>query len=1525
MEELRQWNGQKFQRIEECVHDRFAQQVQVQPNEAAITAWDAEFTYTELDQASSRLAYYLRNSFGVGPNVFVPLCFEKSAWTTVSMLAVLKAGGACVSLDPSHPGPRLRSIIDDLNAKLVLVGSSVVNSVDDMADKIIPIDHEFINRLPAIGKDFASLVQPNDPAFVIYTSGSTGLPKGVVLEHASVVTSAAAHGHVLGIGRGSRVLQFAAHVFDISIQDMFTTLMRGGCICVPSEVERVNNLASSMRRMNVNWACVTPTVASLLYPTDVPELKTLTLAGEAVSRKVIDIWSGHVFLNNCYGPAESTIYCAWNGQVGQSNSPSNIGRGLSSLLWVVDPVNHNHLMPLGCVGELVVEGPLLARGYLNDADKTKASFILNPAWVEKSDNLVRRMYKTGDLVRYNSDGTLDYLGRKDSQVKIHGQRLELGEIEHHLMADEDVENAIVILPKKGPAKNVLVAITALRKSLQLPMSSSATSTEDSITSSISSLSSASDSKFMPLGFEVSTAPTAFLEPELAVPFSQKLLIQDRLATHVPKYMIPSSWIMVTSIPLNTSGKLDRAQISRWIEEMDDITYTSSLNLLDEDDDQGPTTSIERKLQGILGGVLNLSPHRIILSRSFQALGGDSITAMQAVSRARAENILFRVQDIINSQSISALSLIVTSATGISVSWEDPVDTLFELTPIQQFYFDLARQQPNHSNQSFFLRITRRVKRTDVAQALEMLVRQHSMLRARFSRQGRNWQQYIRKDIAQSYNYRTHDNVVMANVSQALLASQTSLDVENGPVFAADLFDIVGAGEGQLLYLVAHHLVIDMVSWRVILTDLETFLNTGSLSSAAPFPFQAWSKLQADYAIDSLKPLEVLPYTCPPADYLYWGMTNQNVYRDTVSKSFTIEANSTNILLGKCQDALRTEPVELLMSTLIHSFGQVFHDRQVPTLYSEGHGRQPWTSEIDVSSTIGWFTTISPLHVALPKNAGLIDVLKRTKDTRRKLPGSGWPYFTCRYLTPEGRKAFGDHMPMELLFNYLGRYQQLEQKDGLFRQEPYTSVSQVSDVGLDVPRLALFEVSVVVIQGALQFSITYNRNMRRQPEIEQWIQGWMQSLNDSAEILSKMIAEPTLCDYPLLPLSYQILDKIKSETLPLLGLQDFGNIEDMYPCSPMQQGLLLSQAREATNYMVDFTYEVVPAKETTVNSDRLLSAWQQVVNRHPVLRTVFVDSVCNEGLSDQIVLRNTSTNVARISCEKEGDVLQSFKKLAVLQNSQWAPRHQLTICSTDSGRIYVRLEISHALIDAASISIMLRDFSDAYAGSIRGLGALYSNYIKFLQENSIDVSIEYWKTSLEGLDICHFPTADIKSSEAVRELRTVNVIPEVPHDAVHQFCMANEITVPNLIQLVWALVLRAYTGSNDVCFGYLSSGRNVAVEGIDDIVGPLINMLVRRVCVTDVEPVAGLLKQVQTDYLTSLEHQHISLAQIQGLTEVSGQSLFNTVMSIQRMFTLTNKLSSAEQISGELSFKGMNAHDPTEVCTIATLGKPANTC
>ncbi|TIA37077.1 putative nonribosomal peptide synthase [Aureobasidium pullulans] len=526
------WVPDPIYESQTCLHQLFLDSVHQVPEDNAVEAWDGSLTYAKLNLFSDRVASQLLQK-GLRRGQYVPFSFEKSMWMVVAVLGILKAGGAMVPIDPSQPQARVQEIMNQTNASLVVASASQSVAFAHLFDTVEVSSHTLRNDRPNSDQTNHTLPQmrSGEPALVLFTSGSTGKPKGIVIEHGAIATRMLVEGRAFHY-RGARTLQFAATTWDIFMTDVFTTLTYQGCICIPNEQDRRLNLSRFCKDFNVTLALMTPTLASILDPAAFPTLKTLIFGGEALQQDVVSKWSfpngPRIFQG--YGPAE-TGPCV-TGRVAER--PEILGTPLeNSLCVLVDPNNHEKLVPLGAIGELVVGGPSLLREYIGNSSITSLATLDNPSWVRDLDTSVTHFYRTGDLLRYSidtMDGSLEFVGRKDDQVKYHGQRIELKEIEHHLNKIPEVESSTVILVRKGCFKDKLVAVVQC------------------------------------IGHRAqhNTCGTPSIVQDSGFNYSK---MRSSLSPRLPDYMIPNELIVVDRLPHTSSMKLDKSHITNWISDM----------------------------------------------------------------------------------------------------------------------------------------------------------------------------------------------------------------------------------------------------------------------------------------------------------------------------------------------------------------------------------------------------------------------------------------------------------------------------------------------------------------------------------------------------------------------------------------------------------------------------------------------------------------------------------------------------------------------------------------------------------------------------------------------------------------------------------------------------------------------------------------------------------------------------------------------------------------------------------------------
>ena len=1450
-------NSRLLDPVDKCVHDLFKEQAVAHPDTEAICAWDGSLTFSELDEHATRLSRYL-SRLGVGPETIVPFCFEKSMWAVVAILGIMKAGGACAPLDPFHPRARQMSVVDQVNATVILTSTRQFESFRDAAKMVVTIDASSIAQMdldqePRIGPE-----KPNNAVYVIFTSGSTGTPKGVIWEHRMLCTAIRAHGAALKITSDSRVLQFASYIFDASVLEVITTLLHGGCVCIPSDFDRINDIAKAIRQMNITWAFLTPTIARIISPQDVPGLKILNLGGEPIGQDNIEVWSPYVEVLIGFGPAECCVCVSVAEANFEKFESNNIGNAVGCRLWITHPADPNRLCPLGSVGEILVEGPILARGYLGDNSKTQRSFIFDPSWARGQHR--RRFYRTGDLGKFNSDGTISFMARKDTQIKVRGQRLEVTDVEHHLTSSRHVQHTAISVPKSGYYKGQVVAAVEF---------ASLDTLESELHPQALRITQEIPSEEL---FEYITETESFLEGR------------------IPSYGVPSIWIPVQHLPWTTSGKIDRRAVEQWISNIDEVTVDLITRLTMRKTVMPVQTDVERELRRVWSNVLNVAIDKIGRNSSFVRLGGDSINAIQVVASCRAVGLYTSVQDVLRSKTIERLALGVRHAPLAPISAAEETDEPFDLTPIQKMHMERCNTGSEPFSQSFLLRVERPVVEEALETAIRTIVLHHSMLRARFVFSDGKWRQWISSDVEQSYAFRSHHISASDEIGPFIESSELGLDFQNGPLFIVNLFTSSSA-DNQILFLTAHHMVVDLVSWRIIIKDLEDLLGGSRALPAKSLSFQTWSRLKAEYVRQNIKPRDALPFDIPASDYAFWDMERAlNLEHDCFERTFSLDQTTSALLLGPSNDAFRTEPLDLLLSAIIHTFQHTFPERKTPAIFNEGHGRGPWDFTMDVSRTVGWFTTLYPVALGQEGGLDLPDTVRQIKDRRRSLKWNGSAYLISRYSSSEESEAFQGHFPIEIQLNFASSYQQLEHPDSLFSNMPKQSVS-IPPKGSNLPRTSLFNIESKVNRGELQFSISYNRSLKFQNRIRSWIDTFHHALRSMAIDLSQRKPELTLSDFPLLSSTYPDLERFALEELPNLGVTNIDDLDDIYPCSPMQQGILVSRSKIPEQYNVRAVIQIRPDGYAAVDVHRLALAWQKVVNRHAILRTVFSERVSDDASPQQVVLTKYAARIALIEISDEKSALEKLEEQPALGFTAWTPHHRMTVCYAQGPKTaFCQLEISHALTDAASMSILWRELLRAYDDTLPSdPGPLFSNYIRFIHGDGPVSSRAYWKKHLENVDSCLFPRLADSISDQTKRRQTILVdanrilltrVPFDDADRLHTFCKQHGYTAANVFQAAWAITISAYTGSSSPCFGYLSSGRDVDVVDIQDAVGPYISMLICRMELSPEMPLAGSLDRIQSDYIESLSHSPCSLADIQHDLGLAENALFNTVLSLQ---------------------------------------------
>ena len=549
-------------------------------------------TYIEAYREANQISRMLWSK-GIRPGEKVPMILEKSVKAVLFMLGIMKAGAAFIPLSPNNPLERNLFVIKKVHARFVVVESAKRESFNNVTAISTDSDYATFSTEHFIAPDSV----PEDPAYLIFTSGSTGEPKGVIISHCASASSVSSMIKAENRSSDWRCLQFASFNFDASVQDIFNTLSSGGCLCMAPTNTLHSELVACINAMRINSIILTPTVAKLFGPGDVPNLRTLILGGEAMTTDIVKSWAPHVTLLNVYGPTETSMVVTTK-RMTSNTDPRNIGRPLETVGFVLLDLNSDRIAPVGCIGELGIFGPQLADGYIGDHEKTRRSFIVIGG---------ERIYRTGDIVRYDESEDLIFLGRKDTQVKVHGHRIELGEIEQAAMYC-DALNDCITLYDESHGEALLVFLAHFKDT----------------------------------------------EQDMDVMWSS---LMDCLRSRLPSYMIPSIIIPMSEFPRLPSQKIDRKRLKLDIEQSSThelrakaLKKSSAACKVDT-----PTTSNERLLCSIISDILEHNISDVGTNLNFVELGGDSILAIKLVTHLKRSGLNITVGEVLESLNIKDIA------------------------------------------------------------------------------------------------------------------------------------------------------------------------------------------------------------------------------------------------------------------------------------------------------------------------------------------------------------------------------------------------------------------------------------------------------------------------------------------------------------------------------------------------------------------------------------------------------------------------------------------------------------------------------------------------------------------------------------------------------------------------------------------------------------------------------------------------------------------------------------------------------
>ncbi|MGZ7457996.1 non-ribosomal peptide synthase/polyketide synthase [Pseudomonas sp. Ma2-10] len=1401
---------------EVCVQRHFEACVAENGEATALVFQGQSLSYAELNLRANRLAHHLRAQ-GVGPEVLVGIACDRSFEMVVGLLAILKAGGAYVPLDPEYPIDRLSYMIEDSGISLLLTQEHLLAQLptpDNVRTLCLHAEAGWLSDLP--GTDLANLAVAENLAYVIYTSGSTGKPKGAGNRHVALHNRLEWMQEAYNLLPSDRVLQKTPFSFDVSVWEFFWPLMKGATLVIaaPGEHRDPQRLAALIVEQAITTLHFVPSMLSAFIGADealaCTSLQRVICSGEALPMELQRQTLRSLpqaNLYNLYGPTEAAIDVTHWSCVEEGRDSVPIGRPIANLRTCILDSELQPL-PLGAVGELYLGGVGLARGYHRRGALTAERFVVDPFGSGE------RLYRTGDLARYRADGAIDYCGRIDHQVKIRGLRIELGEIEARLQEHADVQEAVV-LALDGPSGKQLVAYLVPQN-------------------------------------------RALLDADAEQQGAWRETLKSHLLASLPDYMVPAQTVLIEHMPLSPNGKLDRKRLPAPTAQVSQRAF------------EAPRSEHEQVLAQIWQDVLGVE--QVGRQDNFFELGGDSIISIQVVSRARRAGLSLQPRDLFQQQTLQALAAVVKEQPA-PVAQQGPVDGVQTLTPIQRWFFDEPIAQRAHWNQAVLLTPRETLELPRLHVALQRLLKQHDALRLRFSQVDGQWSaRYVGADSCDVIDMLWTARVASdASLESVCDDAQRSLSLQDGPLLRVAL--IAQADGSQRLLLVIHHLAVDGVSWRVLMEDLQAAYQGQDLPPKTS-AFQAWAdKLDAyarsETAVGELNwwqaQLSVANDSLPAANAQasQAGHLRQGV-------SIGLNREQTRQLLQQAPAIYRTQVNDLLLTALARTLSR-WTGHESALIQLEGHGREELFDDIDLTRTVGWFSSLFP--VRLTPTADLSGSIKAIKQQLREIPGKGLGYGLLRYMGDAATQAALAALPQaRVTFNYLGQFDQSFAEDALFTPAGESSGAAQS---ADAPLPNWLSVDGQVYGGELKLDWTFSRECFELREIEALAADFRSELLALiVHCLSDGAGGVTPADFPLARLTQAQLDG-----LPVSA----GQIEDLYPLSPMQAGLLFHSVYESESgaYVNQLSVEA-----RGLDTERLGRAWQAVLDTHPILRSSFHFP---DGFAApvQLVHRHLQLPMTCLDWRGRSDQAEALVQLIDSERLQLdstrAPLMRLTLVRLDDERQQLIYTHHHLLLDGWSNSLLLSEVLQRYAGQdVQAPMGRFADYIGWLQRQDAQADELFWREQLATLDnptllaqsLAHGDSKNLSTTEFADHRQTFDV---ATSKHFSEFARQQKVTLNTLVQGAWALLLQRYSGQRSVAFGATVAGRPVDLPGAESQLGLFINTLPVISSPDAVESVGQWLSRLQAQNLELREHEFTALGDIQRWAGRAGEPLFDSLL------------------------------------------------
>ncbi len=1400
----------KFQSFS-AIHHIIEEVCKSTPEAIALSFQEKSITYKALNEKADRIAQILLKDSSKADKI-VGLCIERSLDMIIGLLGILKAGCAYLPIDPEYPNQRIEFMLKDAGIKRVVTQKPLVHLFEGFAVSNVLIE-DLEDNTEAPSMDLPK-VEGEDLAYVIYTSGSTGKPKGVPITHKNIINSTAGRLDFYDHNPTAFLLMSSVS-FDSSKAGIYWTLCTGGNLVIsPKRIEQdIEGIANTIEKHKVSHTLMLPSLYNVILEnvelSKLTSLNSIIVAGETCQKSLCENHFKKLpdaGLYNEYGPTEASVWCIAHKVIPDNLKYEQIPIGIpvaNAQIFILD--ENKAQVPMGVPGEIYIGGEGLSKGYLNRDDLTNVVFVDDPFIPNK------KLYKTGDIGKFRNDATIDFLGRVDQQIKIRGFRVEIDEIENTIQNSNSVEQVVVLVKQhQNKPKNLVAYI--------IPK-------------------------------------TDFNANKLRLELKQSL----------PSYMIPQSFVKIEEFPFLPNGKVDKKSLStlKAVEAEDSL----------ENQTAQPKNPTEKQLLAIWKEVLGLTSLRT--NDNFFEIGGDSILSIQIIAKARKEGIKIAPNQLFEHQSVSELAMYVSHVNDRDISNKDQVIGEIPLTPIQKWFFNTHKSAPEYWNQCFKINdLGAKIEIDALKRLTEKVIEIHDALRLSFKADNDNWKAIVLKpsDITAFEHIttkHTHEPKLEIEVDKALKQIQEQISLKSGSLFKCIYFETPEKSR-DFIILLSHHLVVDFVSWQIIINAYTEALEFGTTvdTSSKTSTIKTWADhltLLSD-ANAFTNELEFWKAQMPSTSLFGNSSTfSLPLQEKTLEKKHQLISKALSEKLTTTANlAYTTKTDELLLTALIETLGD---HAKAPSLNIslERHGRESMTPEIDLSNTVGWFTSFFPKRFDYDTNLDIGSRIIHTKEEMRKIPNGGIGYGVLGYLG----SSLNIHQHPEVVFNFLGR-----QNTG------DSNVSYVSKntIHPSSERHYVLEINALIKNDILELTWIYGTQVFSNEIIENLIQAFENNLKTIIAHCLETKKTYTSSDFPSIEMDQKEIDVLLNGEFPVID----ETIEEIHPLNTLQKGILFHTL--TSNHDQGFL-NIQCTIDGEIDIKTFETAWNMVSKRHEVLRT----TVHWNNLENPILCVNSNSKLnletsdwTSLNQEKQQHLLYNLKaeNTSKSLNFQSYPLSNIHLVKIKPGSQYLIWSCHHLLLDGWSTSIILKDFFHTYDALKNNIGITlpnvpsYKSYLNWQKQIPIAEGKLFWQSVFKGFERPFLFNSEQLKIETLKE--TNSKLSKDVSNSANNLAKTYRTTLNTLFQGIWGLIISRYSGKEDIIFGNTVSGRSGDFPNMNLMSGMFANVLPLRSVIDKNIMFDKWLASIQSEQLEARKYESFTTTEILEWIEVNESNLFDSL-------------------------------------------------